>query len=137
MSKIDNFVYCLSANTSPLDKNIIVLTGVRNSLLPDFIPGNFTFSISFSILDIGAEEHIAKIEFLDPEGKIIANADNILIKSLETNEVPDEWSGVNVTLSLTNVILTTEGVYKTVVYFDEKWLGEKEIYVAKKKVKAE
>ena len=50
----------------------------------------------------------------------------------EKNNIPNKWKGVNVTLSLNNVVIQSEGIYKTIVFFDGEKLNEKEIYIAKK-----
>ena len=132
MSKIDNFVYCLNAGTLPNDNNIVAITGIKSSFLLDFVPSNFTFSIAFTVLNIGDEEHNIKIIFEAPSGNVVAGTENIMIKAFKTNDVPDEWNGVNVTLSFANVPIKEEGVYNTKILLDDIEAGNKQIFIKKK-----
>lgn len=132
MAKIDNFIYCLNVDRAPENQNIVIIKGISCSLSPDFIPGNFTFAIAFSVLDIDEGDHDIKIQFVNPQGEVVANVDDIKINYKQENNIPKEWKGINITLSLNNVVLQSEGIYKTIVFFDGENLSEKEIYIAKK-----
>lgn len=133
MAKIDNFIYCLNVDRAPENQNIVIIKGISCSLSPDFIPGNYTFAIAFSVLDIDEGEHNIKIQFVNPQEEVVANVDDIkIIYVHEKNNIPNKWKGVNVTLSLNNVVIQSEGIYKTIVFFDGEKLNEKEIYIAKK-----
>ena len=55
MATLTNFIYCLNAErVSSGDGNGegINAMGIMSTLMPEFVPGTFSFSVIFSILDI-------------------------------------------------------------------------------------
>ena len=55
MAKLANFIYCISADRVPANdgKGVSInAMGVMTALTPEFLPGTFTFSVIFSVLDI-------------------------------------------------------------------------------------
>ena len=55
MADLTNFIYCINAERIP-SKNgktdSVNAIGVLSSLTPEFVPGTFSFSVIFSVLDI-------------------------------------------------------------------------------------
>ena len=49
MAEVKNFIYCLNVNTVDGRTDIV---GVLNAMTPEYIPGLFSFSISFTLLGI-------------------------------------------------------------------------------------
>lgn len=69
MAKIKNFVYCLNINTVEGRTDIV---GILNAMTPEYIPGLFSFSIGFSLLDITEGEHSLVVKFRNPDKEVIA-----------------------------------------------------------------
>jgi len=134
MAKIKNFIYCLNATS---DDKIANAMGILLTINPDYMPGNFSFSIFFTIVDIKEDLHNLKIEFLDPDGEEVIPALKGEIpykKKEEDNELDSDYSGVNISANLQNVNLKKNGKYKTVITFDGAKLNEYEILVKGKKI---
>lgn len=127
MARVSNFIYCLDSNTSDREANAL---GVISALTPDYIPGAFSFSILCSILDLPDGNHTVTIQFLDPQDVILVNVEGVIPyeKNKEEN-VPREYSGINISSNWQNVVLKKSGIYKTLVKVDGEQCGTYEIYV--------
>lgn len=141
MAILKNFVYCLGTKTETLndgERPVTNIIGLANSLSPDFIPGNFSFSIVFSILDLDSNsKYKVDIAFVDETGKELIRTESTTFDGDTTEQnvynVPNEFFGYNIAAELRNVVLEKEGKYKTVIYLNEQNIGEYPIYVKGKK----
>lgn len=114
MAKIKNFVYCLNINTVEGRTDIV---GILNAMTPEYIPGLFSFSIGFSLLDITEGEHSLVVKFRNPDKEVIAGIDNAIVqyKKDENSNLPDEEVGINVAAGMQNVNFKKAGLYSTEV----------------------
>ena len=134
MASLSNFLYCLNAERqqSPQGESINAM-GVLSVLTPEFVPGLFSFSIIFSVLDIDTEtDSQIKIIFKDDSGKELINTGNIVMPPVPTDEgvrLPSKYVGYNLSMDFRNVVFENEGEYTTNVYFNNELLGTKPIFV--------
>lgn len=130
MTKLKNFIYCFGVNSIEGKTDII---GYMTSMRPDYIPGLFTFSVNFSIIDIQDGEHTLELFFADPNGEIIAEIRGAKVEynHAEVNdaELPREHSGINVAAGMQNVNLRCNGEYNMQVTWDGEDMGHYPIYV--------
>ena len=135
MKHIISFIYCdkITNEFNPTNGAMIRnISSQLNGLRPINIPGNFTFSIACSISHIDADQnnHIA-FHFLTPEG-------TELLPRIET-DIPQgslvapagEIANLNMDVEYRNLVLMSEGLYKTQVEFNGEILGEYPIEVKK------
>lgn len=127
MAEIKNFVYCLNINTGEGRTDIV---GLLNAMTPEYIPGLFSFSISFSLLNIAEGEHSLVVKFKDPDKTVIAGIDNATVpyKKDENSNLPDEQMGITVAAGLQNVNFKKSGLYSTEVVLDGTSIGEYYIF---------
>lgn len=126
--KLKNFIYCLSVNTA---ENRTDIQGILNTITPTYVPGLFSFSISFSVLDICEGEHCFCVKFKDPSGNVAAEIDNVMIpyRKDEKSNLPEKYSGINIAAGLQNVEFKKSGVYTTEVTVDGIDMGNFPIFV--------
>lgn len=127
MAEIKNFVYCLNINTVEGRTDIV---GLLNAMTPEYIPGLFSFSISFALLNITEGEHSLIVKFKDPDKEVIAGIDNAMVsyKKDENSNLPDAQMGINVAAGLQNVNFKKSGLYSTEVILDGTSIGEYYIF---------
>jgi len=128
MVTIKNFLYCLNVNTTDGRTDII---GALSAMSPEYIPGLFSFSINFTILNLTEGEHLVTVKFKNPDKEIITSIDNVKVeyKKDVTSNLPEEYVGINVAAGLQNVDFKNSGVYSTQVLLDGVDMGEFEIFV--------
>lgn len=127
MAEIKNFIYCLNINTEDGRTDLV---GVLNTITPEYIPGLFSFSISFALLDIEEGEHILNVKFKDSDKNTIAGIDGAIIqyKRDENSNLPDSQMGVNVAAGMQNVDFKKSGLYSTEIMLDGISIGEYPIF---------
>lgn len=127
MAIIKNFVYCLSINT---EKGRTDLAGVLNAMTPEYIPGLFSFSISFALLGIEEGEHILDLKFKDPDNNVISGIDGTVVRYErdENSNLPDSQLGINVAAGMQNVDFKKSGMYSTEVILDGISIGEYPVF---------
>ena len=141
MAKLTNFIYCINAERVPANDRTgdsINAMGVMSALTPEFVPGTFSFSIIFSVLDVdvSGNNNIQIIFSMDGEKNNLLNTGIITIPPMPNgNEVglPDEYKGLTMSMDFRNVIFETEGLYNTAVFFNEQLLANNPIYVKGKR----
>ncbi len=141
MARMSNFIYCINAEKVSANNGQfggVNAIGVLSALTPEFVPGTFSFSIIFSILDIDISgNNTIQVVFLEQgEEKVLVDSGIITIPPI-TDAIdiglPDEYKGVDMSMDLRNVIFETEGLYNTKVYFNGNLLAENPIYVKGKR----
>ncbi len=127
MAEVKNFIYCLNVNTVDGRTDIV---GVLNAMTPEYIPGLFSFSISFTLLDISEGDHSLIVKFKNPDNEVIAGIDNAIVpyKKDENSNLPDEQMGINVAAGLQNVDFKKSGMYSTEILLDGTRVGEYHIF---------
>ena len=140
MANLTSFVYCLNAERvagSEGNGDAINAMGILSTMTPEFVPGAFSFSIIFAILDVDiTAENKIQITFKNSEGKELVDSGNILIpgnKESKGSTLPKEYQGLNMSMDFRNVVFESEGVYTTEVSFNDTLLGVMPIYVKGKR----
>lgn len=136
MAKLANFIYCLNAERHQIPQGngeSINAMGVLTVLRPEFVPGAFSFSIIFSILDIDIKTN-GKIQiiFKDNSNKEVINTGEIIIPPIpreEEDPLPAEYVGYNLSMDFRNVVFETNGNYAMEVYYNNELIGTNPIYV--------
>ncbi|MCF8011302.1 MAG: hypothetical protein K9L17_14015 [Clostridiales bacterium] len=134
MPYVSTFVYTedSSVDNSTQGKQRLSLINPQHIFRPAFVPGNFSFSIFFGILDLDMhKEHTLRYLFVAPENEqTLIDSGETNVKPSETeSDLPPEMQGVLVTLNFRNVPLRYEGIYNSKVIVDGYELGEFPIYV--------
>lgn len=141
MANLTNFIYCINAERVPAGNGkgeSINAIGVLATLTPEFVPGTFSFSIIFSILDIDISgNNIIRIVFSkDGEDKTLVDSGTVLIPPISNDDaidLPAEYKGLNMSMDFRNVIFESEGIYKTTIFFNDQLLSVNPIYVKGKR----
>lgn len=137
MAKLSSFIYCLNAErvrTVDGKGELINAMGVLSAITPEFVPGTFSFSIIFSIINVDIKKNNSiQIIFLDNDNKEIINSNVISLPPAEVEDdavsIPDEYKGLNMSMDMRNVVLEKEGLYHTKIIFNGEPIGTNEIYV--------
>lgn len=135
MPRISTFMY--AERTEPNQQGQMTITNPLITINPMFVPGMFSFSIIFGIVDINNDsDHTIQITFNSPndEDTPLINTDVISLQNrvipLENEvDLPLEQKNLMFNLDFRNVVLKTEGLYKSKVYIDGTLSGEYPIYV--------
>lgn len=127
MAIIQDFLYCLNINTVDGRTDIV---GLLSAMEPEYIPGLFSFSINFTILDLEEGEHFITVKFKNPDREIITSINDVKVeyKKDANSNLPKEYRGVNVAAGLQNVDFKKSGVYSTQIILDDVDMGEFEIF---------
>lgn len=127
MAKLNNFIYCLNVNTTDGRTDI---TGVLSAFNLEYIPGLFSFSVSFTLLDLSEGEHWITIKFISPDKETISLIDNVKVnyKKDPSSNLPDQYLGINVAAGLQNVHFKKSGMYATQVLLDGDVMGTFDIF---------
>ncbi len=128
MAKIRNFIYCL--NVDVVDGRTDI-AGVFNVMTPEYIPGLFSFSVSFALVDISEGNHEISFIFRNPNSEEVAKIEKAVItyeKDDESN-LPDEQMGMNIAAGMQNVNFTMNGIYSMEIIVDNASAGIFDIYV--------
>lgn len=141
MARLENFIYCLNAVREVEDgqpgSNINAL-GVLASITPEYMPGTFSFSIIFTVLniDITKADNTVQVKFYrECDGKTLIDSGILQMPSMEDEGIglPKEYKGLNMSMDCRNVVFDSEGIYATQIYFNGELIGEKKIYVKGKR----
>lgn len=136
MARVSTFIYCEDVRHDQTPQGMKL--NVQNpyaTLLPAFVPGNFTFNICFGIEGMDLERDLKLRYTFGPSNE----ADNLLVDSNdislkvernpETLNIPDAYQGVVMTMEFKNIIFRKNGEYVSKIYLDDKLLGEFPIMV--------
>lgn len=144
MASLENFIYCLNAErvvneNGEIGSNINAL-GVLATITPEYVPGAFSFSVIFTVLgvDMSSAENTVQVKFCrENDDKILVDSGILQLPAMPDDtgiELPGEYKGLNMSMDCRNVVFESEGVYVARIYFNEKFLGEKKIYVKGKRM---
>lgn len=130
MAKITMFVYCEDTKmemTPSGPKGVIVAP--LTTLMPQFMPGSLSFSVSVGIQGLSQhEEH--KLTYtlsLKDEAVPIINSGDLTFKvqsTPDTQNVPEIYQGIIFNLEFKNVVFRTNGEYISRVYVGGSLMGE-------------
>ena len=128
MPSIKNFLFCLNTNNSNGTNNV---NGILCAITPEYVPCLYSFGVNFAILDLAEGTHSICLNFKDSEGTCIASiGETPLNYTKDANDnLPNQYTGVNVAANLQNVNIKHSGIYSMEVILDGTTLGTYEIYV--------
>ena len=140
MIKLKNFVYCnnVERNQIPNGGESLNAMGIVSALIPEFIPGSFSFSIVFSILgvDVTKSNSIQIVFAQKDNNKTLVDTGTISIPPTTRDEhvlIPDDYFGFNMSMDFRNVVFEEEGVYYTKSVFTGIDIGQSDIYAKSKR----
>lgn len=141
MANLTNFIYCINAERVPAgdgNGDSINAMGVLSTLTPEFVPGTFSFSIIFSVLDVNVlgNNTIQIVFSKEGEEKGLIDTGIITIPPMPNEDkigLPDRFKGLNMSMDFRNVIFEEEGLYNTAVFFNGQLLANNPIYVKGKR----
>lgn len=134
MPKISTFMYCEQAG---IDQNTqkTIINGPLHIFTPPFVPSVFSFSIVFGVIGFeGTEENVINLKFLNWDGKVLVDTGEIIVNAEnqhheEKTPLPSEAQGFIANMDFRNVVMDSEGIYKTQIYINHKLEGEFPIQV--------
>lgn len=128
MPSIKNFLYCLNSNNSNGTNDVV---GILAAMTPEYIPGQYSFSVNFSLLDLSEGEHNLSLKFKNSDGTVLSSIENAPVKYKKDvkSNLPDAFVGVNVAANFQNVDIKESGTHFMEVIFDGDTLGKFDIYV--------
>jgi len=128
MPSIKNFLYCLNSNNSNGTNDVV---GILAAMTPEYIPGQYSFSVNFSLLDLSEGEHNLSLRFKNSDGTVLSSIENAPVKYEKDakSNLPDAFVGVNVAANFQNVDIKKSGTHFMEVIFDGDTLGDFDIYV--------
>ena len=105
------------------------------ALRPQFIPGTFSFAVSFGVSGINLNENnTMKIQIKKPSGAVIQELpDSPLPVIKEIDTLPAEYQGFIGGLEFRNVVIDEEGCYEFEVYVNGELIGRRPIPIFKRK----
>ena len=118
MARLGNFIYCLNAERVPAVNgkgDTINAMGVLSALTLEFMPGTFSFSIIFSVLDADASQRNEIQIIFSKEDTVLIDSGVISIPPIESTDnydLPKEYKGLNMSMDFRNVIFKEEGLYQ-------------------------
>jgi len=135
MPIVSLFVYSDSAQQQPTPQgNQLHILNPQHILMPMFIPGQFSFAITFGILDFDVTlPHVIKYTFSSPDGAVLVDTEDKIqlppINDPAVNDLPVDMRGFLTSLDFKNVVFATQGEYKSEIFFDGVSLDTFEIKV--------
>ena len=128
MAIIKDVIYCLNAKNEKNDGNTNA-NGILASILPEYIPGSFSFSTIVVILNFENKPCTINVKFYDPDDEKLAETGLITLPPQQNQyNIPDEYMGANLSVDWQNIVFKKEGVYQTIVEMDGE-IFKKPIYV--------
>ncbi|MEQ6389290.1 hypothetical protein RZN22_08160 [Bacillaceae bacterium S4-13-58] len=129
MAKVSSFIYCEQADIKKGEKPEI--GEILDVLRPDYIPGNYSFSIVFSLMDVQENQDL-KVEFIGPNKNVVLETDAFEINGNAGDEHPSEYSGVFAAFDFRNLTFKFPGIYYTNIYINGLQIASFPIPVLKK-----
>ncbi|MCF2719314.1 hypothetical protein LWE69_19940 [Paenibacillus sp. UKAQ_18] len=136
MNKISAFVYCENTHQE------MTTTGPKmhisnpfSSLLPSFVPGNFSFNICIGLAGVEeSDNHTLRVTFgrSDDSPRLVdtgAISFGVQADSTISATVPIEYQGTVIGMEFKNVLFRAVGEYVSHVYVDEVLEGSYPIMV--------
>lgn len=127
MARVSDIIFCL--NSTNLPGQGVCANTILTTIMPDYIPGLFTFSVVITILGVDTSaEHSIVITF-SYKDTIIANVEGHIPSMDDQSNLPQEYKGINLSLDWNNINFQEDGEYSLKVVLDGEEIGGKDIYV--------
>jgi len=136
LPKVSTFIY--SEDASQVPDNVgrepkLVLVNPRNVFVPAYVPGMFSFAVTFGIVDLNMDtDHKLRYVFKGPSGseKLLLDTGDISVPPNSGDaELPATYRGFMFTLNARNIEFASEGEYVSEVYIDSNKIGYFPVYV--------
>lgn len=108
MIRLNNIVFCDNTQQIPSSDNstVTVITIPFPELCPPYIPGLFSFAVSFGVSGIDADtSYDVSLVFSSPKGKILSTCTVPLV-------LPKDMFNITCNVDFRNVLFEEEGVYQ-------------------------
>ncbi len=127
--EVTSFLYC---NGYTQVDGMPALLGPLQFLNPAFIPGQYSFVVSFGLFHLPDSGEITlEYKFVSPTGKTVHNISSVALP-IAKEEKEKKCVGMQVNMDLKNIVLEMEGTYKSILYINGEKVGEYPIAVVKK-----
>lgn len=139
MAKIVTFMICDAINNipSPSGEMIPQLVAPQIAVRPQFIPGNYSFSISVGVRDVDLKR-VNQIRFTitSPTGVILQDSGNSDFPPTgKPDIIPLEFQGFTLSMDVRNIVIHEEGLYTFSLYINDIVIGTQEIPIFKREEK--
>ena len=123
MARISTFMYCDNVQNQ---YNNMVVNSPMQIITMNYIPGMFSFSVIFGVLDINQyEDHRIRFVFKNEEEKVIIDTGEVnLPKNPNVENIPVEIQGFMASMDFRNTNFDSEGTYRSEIYIDGDSLGQ-------------
>ncbi|BBH19845.1 hypothetical protein Back11_11900 [Paenibacillus baekrokdamisoli] len=129
MPRMFNFIYSESVQTeiTPTGQKPIIIGPMMN-FKPAFIPGNFSFAVTFSISGVtfNQDHKIQYLFFAPGENQPLIDSGEILVNvqiSSDQERLPEYARGIQINMDFRNIIFRKEGDYESEIMFNGDSLG--------------
>ena len=133
MPRLTTFNLCELAQNMPDNEGSIKLHIVSplDFLAPKYIPGVFTFSISFGIIGVDKNEECnVEVKIFDPDKNEIFTTGGMLIPAMPQQKFnPDEYVGFHIGLDIKNLEIKAPGSYEAQIRVNDEVIGNERIAV--------
>ena len=127
MARVSDIIFCL--NSTNLPGQGVCANTILTTIMPEYIPGLFTFSVVITILGVDVStEHPITISF-SHEGTPVADVTSQIPSMEDQSNLPQEYKGVNLALNWNNINFQEQGEYSLKVMVDGQEVGNKTIFV--------
>lgn len=109
------------------------LVGLTIVLRPQFIPGNFSFAVSFGISDIDlSKDNTLQLILRDPRGGVVQNLGKTPLPVVsEKDNIPVDYKGFVGGVDFRNAPIMEEGCYKLDILINDESIGMSDIPIYK------
>ena len=122
MAKVGFIFFAEEVFNSNPHGNELMVKNPKIALIPEFIPGQFSFFVVFSLLDLTeGQKYNLEINFKHvASGEIILENSNIHFDYVKDNSklVNSLINGAVVNLHMNNIVIKQEGAYEMVIKID-------------------
>ncbi len=128
---LQNFALCMNSSHDAIRG--LCVENVLSYLNPEFVPGQFSFCIVFTIINLEKDRkyslHI-RMEHKDSSEEVLKmDTDEMFFSTISNNNIPQVYNGVNVSIDCKNVKFVKAGEYILKITIGEDMLKETSIYV--------
>lgn len=131
MAIVHTFIYCESSIMDVVPQGQqpkLHIIGPMQVILPMFIPGLFSFGVTFGLLDYNTEvTHTMRYTFKGPGENVPSVIDTheipVQIQPADS-KIPEDMRGMMMNFDFRNVVMENEGTYLSEIYFDGVKIGE-------------
>ncbi len=136
MPHVRNFIYCEEVRVENIDnKSRMQIINPKMVFIPEFIPGQFSFSVVINIINIDPTAgHMFRYVLSGPDKAIIVDTKDVPAQGTKSDtKLPPELEGVSVSLDFRNVSINQEGAYESEIFINGSSLGKYPIHFVRAK----